>query len=122
MKNLHYNHIVENLIDNPEGLRIRAIARSIYNSEVDIFTPNAGARFKEIHKSVQQFLWRQSKLKKSPFERTAWGKYALKHNFVIQLELEFEDWEDQDIIIPPQINEKKHIAAEHMNDMFEGMY
>jgi len=31
MKNLHYNHMVEELINNPDGLKVRAIARSIYN-------------------------------------------------------------------------------------------
>ncbi len=122
MKNLHYNAIVENLIANPEGLRIRAIARSIYNSEVDIFTPDAADRFKFIHKSVQQFLWTQSRNRHSPFERRRWGVYALKHKFVVQLELQFEDWEDDDIIIKPALPEKKHLAAEYMADMFEGLY
>ncbi len=122
MKNLHYNEMVENLINNPEGLRIRAIARSIYNSEVDLFDPDAASKFKKIHKSVQRFLWAQSRKRKSPFERRQWGVYALKKGFVIQLELEFADWDDEGLVLDFTPKRKTPMAAEGMADMFEGLY
>ena len=81
MKNLHYNHMVEELINNPDGLKVKAIARSIYNSEVTLFDIDAAKKFKIIHNSVQRFLWMQSRKKQSPFERKKWGLYALKKGF-----------------------------------------
>lgn len=121
MKNLRYNEMVELLMANPDGLRIRAIARSIYNTEVDLFAVDSAKKFRDIHLSVQRFLWTQSRKIHSPFERRRWGIYALKNRFVVQLELEFDDWEDEGVVLEHS-NPKKNMAAEQMHDMFEGMY
>ena len=122
MKNLHYNYMVEELINNPDGLKVKAIARSIYNSEVTLFDIDAAKKIKIIHNSVQRFLWMQSRKKQSPFERKKWGLYALKKGFVYQLELPFEDWDDEGLVLEFGTKKKKSIVAEQMNDMFAGMY
>ena len=122
MKNLHYNHMVEELINNPDGLKVRAIARSIYNSEVTLFDIDAANKFKKIHNSVQRFLWSQSRKQKSPFVRKKWGLYALRKGFVYQLELDFADWDDEGLVLEYGNKNKKTLVAEQMADMFAGMY
>jgi hypothetical protein len=123
MKNAHYNEMVRLLMDNPEGLRIRKIARYIYNGEVNLFDLDAGAKFRKIHSSVARFLWTQSRRKRSPFERRGWGKYALKPKFVVQLELTFDDWDDEDLDTERLRQPKRSEAAESlMNDLFAGMF
>ena len=110
------------LMNNPEGMKVRKIARYIYNNDVSLFDFDAAAKFMKIHKSVQQFLWMQSHKKHSPFERKGWGTYALKSHFVIQLELEFEDWEDDDIVIEKAPRPKKVAEDNLMRDMFAGQF
>ena len=107
----------------PEGRTLNAVivARQIYNTDVNLFDPDSAGKFRGIHLSVQRFLWSQSRKQRSPFERKKWGTYALKKKFVFQLELEFEDWEDEDIVI--ERPEKKRAATdkELMQDIFAGM-
>ena len=122
MKNLYYNDMVAVMMKNPEGMKVRKITRYIYNNDVSLFDVNAAAKFKKIHKSVQQFLWVQSRKRHSPFERKGWGTYALKPNFVIQLELEFEDWEDDDIVIEKVVKPRKVAEDSLMLDLFAGLY
>ena len=118
MKNSHYNEMVRLLLDNPEGLRIRKIARCIYNGEVNLFDLDAAEKFRKIHTSVSRFLWTQSRRKHSPFERKSWGKYALKRHFVVQMELTFDDWDDEDIVLERQPRIKAAEPAYRMNDLF----
>ena len=118
MKNLYYNDMVAVLMKNPEGMKVRKIARYIYNNDVSLFDFDAAAKFLKIHKSVQQFLWVQSRKRHSPFERKGWGTYALKQHFVVQLELEFEDWEDDDIVIEKAPKPKKVAEDYLMRDLF----
>ena len=123
MKNAHYNEMVRLLMDNPDGLKVRKIARCIYNGEVSLFDNDAGRKFQIIHSSVSRFLWTQSRKKRSPFERRGWGIYALKHHFVVQLELTFDDWDDEDIIIEHQTKARR--APEDnslMKDLFAGHF
>ena len=123
MKNAHYNEMVRLLMENPDGLRVRRIARCIYNGEVSIFDIDAGKKFQRIHTSVTRFLWTQSRKKKSPFERKGWGLYALKRHFVVQLELTFDDWDDEDLDPVRMQPPKPTLAAEpQMNDLFAGMF
>lgn len=123
MKNSHYNEMVRLLMDNPDGLKVRKIARFIYNGEVSLFDFDANGKFRKIHSSVSRFLWNQSRKKRSPFERRGWGVYALKHHFVVQLELTFDDWDDEDIIIEHQPKGRRTTEDNLlMNDIFAGLF
>ena len=90
------------LMHHEEGMRLGTIARALYNKDCDLFDPEAEGKFQRIYTSVKRFLWTQSRLKRSPFERRKWGTYALRHRFVVQLELSFDDWEDEGIVLPPK--------------------
>lgn len=86
MKNIYHRDIIEILLEcGREGLRIKNIARRIYNRHADFFVTDLD--YSEIHKSVTHYLWRQSRRGESPFIRTRYGTYAIKPDFAIQLDL-----------------------------------
>ena len=101
MKNQYYNDIVEMLLKSEsDGMRLGAIARNIYNKDCDLFDSDAEGKFMRIYRSVKRFLWYQRRLKRSPFSRNRWGYYGLKRSFAQQLELCFDDWEEEGIVLP----------------------
>jgi hypothetical protein len=102
MQNQYYNEMIQLLMGNPEGMRVGTIARAIYNASCDLFDAQAGSRFHQIYTSIRRYLWQQSRRQRSPFRRIKWGTYALRHNFVYQLELTFDEWEDDGPIPKPE--------------------
>ena len=85
MKNIYYRDIVEILLDSgSEGLRIKNIARRIYNRHADLFAQDVD--YDEIHRSAGRYLWEQSRRGESPFCHTRWGTYAIKNDFAVQLD------------------------------------
>lgn len=123
MKNSHYNELVRLLIANPAGMKPRQIARCIYNSEADLFDADLYGKYFRIHTQVRRFLWLQSRRKWSPFERRKWGIYGLRPNFVYQLELEFDDSDDEGIILTHNKVTQPPIAAEpFIGDLFDGHF
>ena len=120
MKNQYYNEMVQLLMDHPKGMRVGVMARIIYNSNCDLFDTDAKGRFRKIYESVKRYLWTQSRQKHSPFERLKWGTYGLRKNFVFQLELAFDDWDEESIDLKKMQNEpraSKNPEA-YMLDMF----
>lgn len=86
MNNIYHRDIIEILIEcGREGLRIKNIARRIYNKHVDFFVKDID--YSEIRDNVGRYLWEQSKRTESPFVRTRYGTYAIKPDFAIQLDL-----------------------------------
>ena len=86
MNNIYHRDIIEILLEcGREGLRIKNIARRIYNRHVDFFVSDID--YSEIRDSVGRYLWEQSKRGESPFVRTRYGTYAIKADFAIQLDL-----------------------------------
>jgi len=86
MNNIYHRDIVEILLEcGREGLRIKNIARRIYNKHVDFFVSDID--YSEIRDNVGRYLWEQNKRGESPFHRTRYGTYAMKPDFAIQLDL-----------------------------------
>jgi len=86
MKNIYHRDIVEILLEcGREGLRIKNIARRIYNKHVDFFVSDID--YNEIRNNVGRYLWEQDRRIESPFCRTRYGTYAIKTDFAIQLDL-----------------------------------
>lgn len=120
MKHLYYNDLVDMLMHHEEGMRLGVIARALYNKDCDLFDPESEGKFQRIYATVKRFLWTQSRLKRSPFERRKWGTYALRPRFVVQLELCFDDWEDEDIVLPAKPVAVPPKPAAYMLDLFAG--
>lgn len=117
MNNLYYNQMVELLLAHPDGIRVGHLSRAIYNENCDLFTPNASGLFRDIHQQVYQYLWREQRKRQSPFLRLRWGVYALRPHFVMQLELCFDDW-DQDVVTrTDKVAEPEPLA--YMRNLFE---
>lgn len=78
------------------GMSVKKISMQLYNLNCTLFsTPD----FDEIHKYVQQFLFRNSRMSQSLFCNEAWGQYKLNPNSARaqQLALNFaEQDEDED--------------------------
>lgn len=124
MKNRYYNNMVELLMAHADGMRLGHIARTLYNADADLFDTDGADKYRYIYKTIQNYLWKQSQRKESPFERRKWGVYGLRRHFVIQLELCFDDWEDENLVLRyAQNNKKEHITppSYHMRDLFESM-
>ena len=86
VKNIYHRDIIEILLEcGRDGLRIKNIARRIYNRHVDFFVTDID--YNEIRDNVGRYLWMQSKRLESPFHRTCYGTYAIKADFAIQLDL-----------------------------------
>ena len=86
MNNIFHRDIIEILLEcGREGLRIKNIARRIYNRHVDFFVSDID--YSEIRDSVGRYLWEQARRHESPFLRTNYGTYAMKPDFAIQLDL-----------------------------------
>lgn len=86
MKNVYHRDIIEILLEcGRDGLRIKNIARRIYNRHADLFVSDID--YDEIRNSVGRYLWLQSHRAESPFVRTRYGTYAIKPDFAIQLDL-----------------------------------
>ena len=94
-------------------MKLCNITRCIYNSNCSLFDDED--MYRQIYSCVRSFLWKQSKLKNSPFKSvsTKWGVYSLKNSFVTQLELCFDNWE-YDVV------EKKpvHKPQQNLPDLF----
>ena len=86
VNNIYHRDIVEILLEcGRSGLRIKNIARRIYNKHADLFF--CDLNYDEIRASVGRYLWLQDKRHESPFTRTRYGTYAIKPDFAIQLDL-----------------------------------
>jgi len=86
VKNIYHRDIVEILLEcGREGLRIKNIARRIYNRHADFFVTDID--YSEIRNAVGHYLWEQGRRNESPFFRTRYGTYAIKADFAIQLDL-----------------------------------
>jgi len=86
VNNIYHRDIIEILLEcGREGLRVKNIARRIYNRHVDFFF--ADIDYSEIRNNVGRYLWEQSRRNESPFHRTRYGTYAIKADFAIQLDL-----------------------------------
>lgn len=92
MNNIYYNQTVQLLTAKPEGMKLCHIARAIYNSNTSLFADEG--LYRQIYGQVKRFLWKQSKLKRSPFmSADKWGHYRIKPKYAVQFELPFDDFQ-----------------------------
>lgn len=68
-----------------EGMRLKNIARRIYNMHADLFS--AQLDYTDLRTSISSYLWKQSRRKGTPFVRLGYGVYAVKTDFAVQLDL-----------------------------------
>lgn len=107
MKNIYHRDIVEILLEcGREGLRIKNIARRIYNRHADFFVSDIN--YDEIRNSVGRYLWEQSKRNESPFCHTRYGTYAIKADFAIQLDLFLDFTPRREQSTPPSLGGEPH--------------
>lgn len=117
MENRYYKEMIDILLKHPEGVRVGALARAIYNNNCDLFHPETQMLFERIYHATYAHLWRNSKGKRAPFVRKGWGIYALSKPFIRQLELCFDDWDDP-MLPAPRTKTTKPDPYAGMRDIF----
>jgi len=107
VKNIYHRDIIEILLAHGrDGLRIKNIARRIYNKHVDFFVSDID--YGELRNSVGRYLWEQARRMESPFVHTHYGTYAIKPDFAIQLDLFLDNAIRADINKPEQTKPHPH--------------
>lgn len=89
MNHKYYRQIIDLLALRPEGLKVSAIARNIYNQQGNLFSDSIS--YDNLYSSIRQFLWQQSQKKNSIIVTVddKRGYYKLRSKYVVQTELNF---------------------------------
>lgn len=86
MKNIYHSDIVNLLIrEGTDGMRLRAIARRVYNLHASLF--NTELSYTVLRCQITSYLWKQSRRRDSPFCRVGYGTYAIRSSVAVQLDL-----------------------------------
>lgn len=108
MKNVYHRDIMEILLaEGGGGMRLCKLARKIYNLHADLFDNSID--YDEIHKSVGNYMWKQSNRRESPFVRNGYGIYSVRQDLAVQMDL---FW---DAVILHDEEEQEKEAAEKSN-------
>lgn len=87
------------MLRGKEGMHVAQLSRMVYNLHTNLFDKHLD--YVQLHNTIRWYLWRQSKMRRSPFKRVSYGFYALKSDMAIQLDFCFdtpidrEDTEDK---------------------------
>lgn len=111
MKDVYHSDIVNLLIrEGAGGLRVKIIARRVYNLHASLF--NAGLCYTDLRCQISSYLWKQSRRKDSPFCRIGYGTYAIKGDVAVQLDL---FWDAPEY----HVKETRHKGPHHTQLTFE---
>lgn len=89
MNHKYYRQIIDLLTLRPEGLKVSAIAKNIYNQQGNLFSEQES--YEKLYESIRQYLWQQSQKKNSIFTTVdnKRGYYKLRQNYTMQTEFQF---------------------------------
>lgn len=89
MKNVYHSDIMQILmLKGKDGMHVAQLTRMVYNLHTNLFDRHLD--YMQLHNTIRWYLWRQSKLRRSPFKRISYGCYALKSDMAIQLDFCFD--------------------------------
>ena len=111
MKNVYHSDIMNLLIrQGAEGMRVKAIAKRVYNMHADLF--NLNLSYTDLRCQISSYLWKQSRRRESVFRRIRYGTYALRSDVAVQLDL---FWDAPEY----HIKETRHNVPRHTQLMFD---
>ena len=86
MKNIYHTDIMDMLLrSGREGMGLRQLARQLYNLHNGIFAHDVV--YPQLYNQVRRYLWYQSRQRHSPFIHLRWGRYGLKQDIAVQLDI-----------------------------------
>jgi len=95
MRNEYHKNIIDLLLSSgKEGMNVREIARRVYNQHYGLFARDVV--YENIYNQIRNYLWNQSRNRRSPFTRLRWGWYAIKPDYAIQLDFIIELYKDEE--------------------------
>ncbi len=98
MQNVYHGEIMELLLRcGRGGMHVADISKYVYNMHAGLF--NSELSFDALHQTLRHYLWRQSRLRRSPFRKAGYGIYAIKDDMALQLDFVFDQpavYEDEE--------------------------
>lgn len=76
-------------------MHVAQLSRMVYNIHTNLFDKHLD--YLQLHNTIRWYLWRQSKMRRSPFKRVSYGYYALKSDMAIQLDFCFDTPVERDV-------------------------
>ena len=111
MKNVYHSDIMNLLIrQGAEGMRVKVIAKRVYNMHADLF--NLNLSYTDLRCQISSYLWKQSRRRESVFRRIGYGTYALRSDVAVQLDL---FWDAPEY----HIKEARHHTPRHTQLTFD---
>ena len=116
MNHKYYRQIIDLLTLRPDGLKVSAIAKNIYNQQDTWFSEHES--YEKLYESIRQYLWQQSQKKNSIFTTVdeKRGYYKLRKIYTMQTEFQFAS---EDLFPYPCDNKK---ATENPNAIQLSLY
>lgn len=98
MKNVYHSDIMQLLLlKGKEGMHVSEVSRMVFNLHTNFF--DRRLNYQELHQMIRMYLWRQSRLRRSPFMRVSYGVYAVKPDLAVQLDFCFDQVLDDDTVV-----------------------
>lgn len=82
------------MLKGKEGMHVSQLTRMVYNIHTNLFDKHLD--YVQLHNTIRWYLWRQSKMRRSPFKHVCHGYYALKSDMAIQLDFCFDTPAERD--------------------------
>ncbi len=99
------------LLKGKEGMHVSQVSRMVYNLHTNLF--DSKINYYDLHQIIRTYLWRQSKMRRSPFMRVRYGYYAVKPDLAVQLDFCFEQaFEEEE----DKVKEKEKLPYDPYND------
>lgn len=116
MKNVYHSDIMQLLLlKGKEGMHVAQLSRMVYNLHTNLF--DRKLNYNDLHQLIRTYLWRQSKMRRSPFMRVKYGYYAVKPDIAVQLNFCFDDPIEAEMIVK-QEHKKPDPKAENPLQMW----
>lgn len=100
MKNVYHTDIMNMLLHSgSDGMSLRQLTRQLYNLHSGIFSSDVV--YPQLYNSVRRYLWYQSLQRHSPFVHIRWGRYGLKPDLAVQLDIFVDAPRDEERVSRP---------------------
>ncbi len=100
MRNVYHSDIMQLLLmKGKEGMHVSDVSRMVYNLHTNLFDRRLD--YQELHQMIRLYLWRQSRMRRSPFMRLRYGIYAVKPDLAVQLDFCFDEVFEEEVLDKP---------------------
>lgn len=118
MKNVYHSDIMQLLLlKGKEGMHVADVSRMVYNLHTNLF--DSKLNYQTLHQLIRMYLWRQSRMRRSPFMRVRYGVYAVKPDLAVQLDFCFDKLGEEEAKPKPSVPEYDPYTDPRQMKLFE---